>query len=244
MKKFLSRVASAAICTAMILSAAFSAYAETINVEPDYPLHGNKCGKLFIRPEIDRDIFVKITQLTEDGDYVYYNNVIPAAGESVGENDYSFLLEGKDDPSFSYDISIGVPKYKNSSNQDIFTYNFTINDTDNIVGEVINGYAYTFNITRNNDFKNPTILYSDGPTKNDDNIVEIFKTISFPISDILPGDVDFNGNVDFYDAVEIAKYLLNNNHFNDDQKLAGDYNQNGSTDLYDAIDIARSLIKK
>ena len=65
--------------------------------------------------------------------------------------------------------------------------------------------------------------------------------LSFPLSDITPGDVNFDGVVDLYDAIGIAKYLMDSSYFNEEQLIAGDYNKNGTVDLYDAIDIAKTL---
>lgn len=240
MNKLLSKIISAAMCAGVVLSTAISAAAESVNVEPDYPLHGNKCGAVVIKPELDREVYVTITQLTPDGDYVYYNTVIPAGGEAVGENDYTFIIEGKDD--VSYTMTLGVPKYKGSDDTQDFIYDFTVSDTDYIVDEVIKGYVYSVSIERNDELELPEITSSEDPVKNEENVIVSSMVISFPASDIIPGDVNFDEVVDLYDVIEIAKYLMNKDYFGKDQIAAGDYDGNGSVDLYDAISIAKMIM--
>ncbi len=57
------------------------------------------------------------------------------------------------------------------------------------------------------------------------------------------GDVNFDTNIDLYDAIDIAKYLMNSKEFNGEQLFLGDVNEDGTCDLYDAIEIAKTLIK-
>lgn len=243
MNKTFSRIISAALSTGIIFSTAASVYAETMIVEPDYPIHGNKCGMLYIDPELDRDVYVKITQYTEDGDYVYYDTKISSPGEeNSGAVDYSFILEGKDD--VSYTVSIGVPKYKLSKKQEIFTYDFTIKNTDDIIDETVKRYDYIFEIVGTEDLKTPAVVSTSSFTKNDEDIYEKSISVAFPISDYMPGDANFDGNVDLYDAIEIAKYLVDNNYFNSEQYKAADINMDTKVDLYDAIEIAKTLLPK
>lgn len=243
MNKIISRIISAALSTSIIFGTAASVYAETISVEPNYPIHGNKCGALYIDPELDRDVYVKITQFTEDGDYVYYDTKISSPGEdNSGAVDYSFILEGKDD--VSYTVSIGVPKYKLSKNQGIFTYEFTISDTDNIVDETVNGYSYIFEVVGSEDLNAPAVVATSLLTKTDDNVYEKSLSVAFPTSDYLPGDANFDDRIDLYDAIEIAKYLIDKSYFGSEQLKAADINEDNKVDLYDAIEIAKILVNK
>jgi len=57
-----------------------------------------------------------------------------------------------------------------------------------------------------------------------------------PINAII-GDVSFNGNIDLYDVVEIAKYIMSMRTFTDDEYFIADYNQDNFVNLYDAIEI-------
>lgn len=242
MNKIFSRIISAALSTSIIFGTAASVYAETINVEPVYPIHGNKCGALYIDPELDRDVYVKITQFTEDGDYVYYDTKLPSPGENnSGAVDYSFVLEGKDD--VSYTVSIGVPKYKLSKNHEIFTYEFKISDTDNIVDENVKGYSYIFEVVGSEDLKTPAVMGTSSFKKNDDNIYEKSISVAFPVSDYILGDVNFDDRIDLYDAIEIAHYLADKKYFVSEQLKAADINKDNKVDLYDAIEIAKTLVK-
>lgn len=240
MKKLLSKIISMAVCAGLVFSTAMSAAAESVTVEPDYPIHGNKCGAVVIIPELDREVYVTITQLTPDGDYKYYDTVIPAGGETAGENDYTFIVEGKDD--VSYTMTLGVPKYKGSQDIQSITYDFTVSDTDYIVDEEINGYVYSVSVLRNDEIEQPELTSEEEPVKNDDNIVVTSLAVTFPASDIIPGDVNFDEVVDLYDVIEIAKYLMNKDYFGADQLAAGDYNGSGAVDLYDAIDISKMIM--
>lgn len=57
-----------------------------------------------------------------------------------------------------------------------------------------------------------------------------------------PGDMTLDGVVDLYDAIEIAKYMMNMIEPTDEQLAAGDINGDGEVDLYDAIEVARTLM--
>ncbi len=61
-----------------------------------------------------------------------------------------------------------------------------------------------------------------------------------PINAII-GDVSFNGNIDLYDVVEIAKYIMSMRTFTDDEYFIADYNQDNFVNLYDAIEIIQLI---
>lgn len=243
MKKIFSKIISAAVCAGMVLSTALSAAAETVTIEPDYPIHGNKCGAVIIRPELDREVYVKITQLTPDGDYVYYNTVLPAGGETVGENYYNFFVEGKDDSS--YTMTLGVPKYKGSKDTKEITYDFAVSDTDytDYIDDIeIKGYVYQLMISRNDELEQPEITAEHEAVIDENGIVTTVVAVTFPASDITPGDVNFDEVINLYDVIEITKYLMDPAYFGDDQISAADYNADGKVNLYDAIDIAKMIM--
>lgn len=242
MKRNTSKIISAAVCVGMLFCSTATAFAETVDMEAQYPMHGNDCGEIIISPEIDRDICVTIEQITEDGDFKFYENVIiPAGGELTGENDYRFVIEGKGAEPTKYTLTIGVPKYKGSTNYQLFVQEIEITDTDFIVDEVIEGYTYTYTLGRDDELEEPTVIASTEPAKDENNVISSSMTINFPASDTLPGDVNFSGTVDLYDVIGIAKYLMDKSYLTADQIAAGDFNGNGVTDLYDAIDIAKEL---
>lgn len=60
--------------------------------------------------------------------------------------------------------------------------------------------------------------------------------------DAIIGDITFNGEIELYDAVEIAKYIMNMRTFTDDEYFIADYNQDNFVNLYDAIGIAKALM--
>ena len=58
------------------------------------------------------------------------------------------------------------------------------------------------------------------------------------------GDATNDDKVDLYDAIEIAKYIMDISEFDEDTKLLADINRDGVTDLYDAIEIARIIMEE
>lgn len=240
MKKFLTRIFAAVMCAGVMLSTAMSAAAENYTVEPQYPIHGNKCGVAAILPEIDRDIAVTITQLTQDGDYVYYDTVIPAGGENTGEDRYDFVLEGKND--VTYRISLGVAKYKGSTDYQYIEYDFAIPDTDEIVDGSVTGYVQGFEILRNDELEAPELTSESEEITDENGLVWNSCQFSFPASDIVPGDVDFNEVIDLYDVIAIARYIADPTSLNEAQITAADYNLDGITNLYDAVDLAKHIM--
>ena len=58
----------------------------------------------------------------------------------------------------------------------------------------------------------------------------------------LPGDVTKNGKIDLYDAIEIAKYMMNMIDLDEKQLAAGDLTGDGIVNLYDAIAVCRIIM--
>ena len=58
------------------------------------------------------------------------------------------------------------------------------------------------------------------------------------------GDISGNGEIDLYDAIEIAKAIMGLRTFTDEEMIIADFNMDGTVDLYDAIEIARALLPK
>ena len=63
-------------------------------------------------------------------------------------------------------------------------------------------------------------------------------------TETLIGDISGNGEIDLYDAIEIAKAIMGMRTFTEEEKLIADFNKDGTVDLYDAIEIARTLLPK
>ena len=61
-------------------------------------------------------------------------------------------------------------------------------------------------------------------------------------STMLRGDISGNGEIDLYDAIEIAKYIMGMVSFDSEQCEVADYDGNGTVDLYDAIGVARYIM--
>lgn len=58
----------------------------------------------------------------------------------------------------------------------------------------------------------------------------------------LKGDISGNGEIDIYDAVEIAKEIIGMRTFTEEEKEIADINGDGAVNLYDAIYIAKIFI--
>ena len=58
------------------------------------------------------------------------------------------------------------------------------------------------------------------------------------------GDISGNGEIDLYDAIEIAKAIMGLRTFTAEEMIIADFNMDGAVDLYDAIEIARTLLPK
>lgn len=60
----------------------------------------------------------------------------------------------------------------------------------------------------------------------------------------LIGDVNQNGVIDLYDAIEICRYIMSMRTFTDEEKTIADFDGNNVVDLYDAVGIAKELLPK
>ena len=58
----------------------------------------------------------------------------------------------------------------------------------------------------------------------------------------LRGEISGNGEIDLYDAIEIAKYIIGVVSFDSEQCEIADYDCNVTVDLYDAIGVARYIM--
>lgn len=235
MKKIVSKIVS--VTSAMALAAGTSSYvfAETISVDPAFPLNGNKCGQVIVEADISRDVYVTIDQVTQDGVYKYYDMVMIPASDT--DDSYSFVLEGNDEAS--YNIVIGVPKYKHSAKHQTFEESFMVYDTDEIKAEGAEGYEYTYVINEGEELLSEKVTESD---KDENNVIKSLTNLYFPISDYAAGDITMNETIDLYDAIEIAKYIMNLRDFTEDEMEIADFNADGNIDLYDVVGIAKMIM--
>ncbi len=226
MKKFLVSFISIIFLITNMINISVSA---KVVVNPDYDIHGNKCGEIIIKKDIDRDIYITITMHTPDGDYVYYNSVISA---DTSDLVYSYLLEGKNDSS--YTVSIGVSKYEGSDKLQKQEDNIIIYDVDEITEEIVSGYQYLYTVTDGEEIKIET---TSKTTKNEKNIYIISKTCYFLVSDIIVGDINTDGVINIRDAATISKALANGEKI----ELWADYNGDEKVNVRDAAAIATDL---
>ncbi len=68
------------------------------------------------------------------------------------------------------------------------------------------------------------------------------KTVYAKWNDYQRGDISKSGAIDLYDAIEVAKYIMNMRTFTDEEMEYADYNGDGIVNLYDAVEIARFIL--
>ncbi len=231
MKKIISGIMSA-----IVLMSTVSVSAAALEVNPNFDIHGNRCGKVLVKADIERDVEVTITQNTKDGSFDYYTTVIP---QGDNKNTYEFVLEGKDD--VNYTIRLGVSKFKNSDTLQYYNNEFMVYDTDEITDDEVSGYEYSYNISKGEELSDEKITENK---KGKDNIIRNAQNVYFPVTDYNIGDVNMNGSVELQDIIIISKYLICKDEFDADKTSLADYNGDGKADLHDAIDIAKYLLEK
>lgn len=121
-------------------------------------------------------------------------------------------------------------------------------------GDVVDGYTCIFDgymfvpdgeITAEEHFALAKQIYDDlelrtymvspeSSTQSYSTVVDMFNVIY--------GDSDNNGEINLYDAVEIARYMMNMTAFDELQSFVADFDGNGKVDLYDAVEIAKTLM--
>ena len=229
MKKIISGLTALLTVSALSLTAAAN-----VRIEPKYPMHGNKCGMVTVVPDVERDIHVVIVQNTIDGDYKYYDEIIPAdAQDRVSE----FALEGKDD--VMYTITIGVPKYKGTQQYEEYTDKFGVPDTDEMTDSDIAGYNFTFNVGKNEAEEVASQITRKGEA-DIEKIVQTETALLFPVLEAIKGDVNNDGKVNVRDAAAIASGIVKGIEL----PPYGDFNDDGKVNIRDAAAIASSITKK
>ena len=235
MKKIISGLTALLAASALTITAAAN-----VAVEPKYPMHGNKCGMITIVPNVERDVHVTIVQNTPDGDYKYYDEVIPVDAD---DRTFEFKLEGKDDSV--YTVTIGVPKYSGSQQCVEYTESISVKDTDEMTDDSISGYNFTYNINKNEeegkeDAETAAYEKTKDGVIDSDKIVQNEADLSFPVLEGLKGDANGDGTVNVRDAAAIASALAKGTEL----PLTADFNGDGKVNIRDAAAIAGSLLKK
>lgn len=228
MKKYISCLLSI-LCSVSIFT--ISAAAQTI-IEPDYPMHGNKCGTVIIESTIDRDVHVTIVQNSPDGKYKYYDNIIEANSD---DKNCEYVIDGKDD--VEYTVTIEVPKYKGSLSYQAFTDNIVVYDTDEIADQNVSGYKYTYCVEKN-DLDDITSSKTKENIKNGDNIIENSVEVLFPISEYQLGEVNNDNKVNIRDAAALAGSLIKGVLLPE----YADFNNDSKINIRDAAAIAKFLV--
>ncbi|MGN0621437.1 MAG: dockerin type I repeat-containing protein [Porcipelethomonas sp.] len=241
MKRKLKNLFTAAVCIGTAACSVLNASAETIYMEPEYEFHGNMCGEIILTPAIDRNICITVTQITEDGNYKYYDSIIPASGEEIGKDSFVFAVEGKD--NVKYRMDVGVPEYRNSEDYQMCSYEFTVSNTEYIEDEIISKYAFVISVGGSEETEAPAVFSAGDPLKDENNIITRSVTFEFPVSEVIPGDVDMNNIIDVFDAIAIAQYTVGKQELSDVQIKAADINADGNTDVFDAIFIAKKTVE-
>ena len=148
--------------------------------------------------------------------------------------------------SFEYNNSDGSNLYEDIIAESEFSiYSLEGNDLeliyDNNKYDLVDAYEMVIEIC-------------DEIMEKDKNVINLYPKWFYLVSDTMSnglynvepiwGDATNDDQVDLYDALEIAKYIMDISDFDEDTKLLADINRDGVTDLYDAIEIARIIMEE
>lgn len=239
MKKKLSGIISAVICSALIKGAVCSVSAENITVTPKYQMN-NTYGELTIVSTLDKDVSFSIAMTSPEGSYRIYDTIIPAYSGKENNDRYIFSLEGNND--YAYTMTIEVPKSQNTDSSYIYTKDFTVKDVDFVTDQVISKYLYSFTLEKDNTLAEPMLSITKQGNKDGNNVVETAYDIAFPAPEIVSGDVNHDDKVDMNDLVAMAKHLMGGITLSSDQLMSADYNCDGKVNINDAIALAQKLM--
>ena len=60
--------------------------------------------------------------------------------------------------------------------------------------------------------------------------------------DIVLGDMNFDGNLDVTDIIQVINVILNVGDFTDNQLIAADYNSDGITNILDVVQLVSYIL--
>lgn len=69
-----------------------------------------------------------------------------------------------------------------------------------------------------------------------------YNSVIISITEASKGDITCDNKVNLYDAIEIARYIMNMRDFNNDELYIADYNCDNEVNLYDVIEIAKLIM--
>ena len=231
MRKFISAI-TASFCTVALIGN-MAVYGKTAQPAEDITLHGNKCGKLTVTSEIDRDVNIKIDCITPDTyGYHYYDCVIDADEK---DNVLEFVLEG--DNEAVYTVTVSTYKYKGSGVTQEIMEEIIVYDTEDIEEEVAE-YHFDFTVSEGEELESSTITEN---LKDENNIVNNSKQLFFPLAENPIGDANLDSMVNVRDCALIVSMLAEGNI--SELPECSDYNCDGTINVRDAAAIASALAK-
>jgi hypothetical protein len=160
---------------------------------------------------------------SEDYNAKYLNNVdTPDTTAQSLTHDLNQLLEGQ--------VGFTIKEYETA------TYiKFDIADMTDLTEENILYYARLYYILSS---INPAICYipyADGLEGK-----EISETT---YAKYLNGDANGDSKLDVFDSVQIAKYTVNGENFDENQLIWADFNKDDSVDVFDAVAVAKKTVE-
>lgn len=99
-------------------------------------------------------------------------------------------------------------------------------------------YNFTFAEKRGENRKYANKIYDIGVFSSESGL-EIKSNNEYAV-----GDVTLDGNIDVFDAINIAKFTVDSVNFNSNQEMLADCNMDNTIDVFDAITIARRTVAK
>ena len=228
MKNKIIKGSLSAVLTGLMLTTSVNAQTAV----PNYPMHGNRCGKVLVSSAINRDVHIRITQNGLDGHCIFYDEVIKA---NSTDKVLEFEIEGSNEAD--YTIDIGVPKYIGSKVYKEYSEKLTVPDTDEMDNNVS---CYQFSYTANENTLDEVSSSSVNESINESGTVKTDRLVLFPISDKLLGDANDDGMVNVTDAAFIAYTLAKRKDLPDN----ADYNEDDLVNVRDAASIAKFLAEK
>lgn len=99
-------------------------------------------------------------------------------------------------------------------------------------------YNFSFAEKRGENSKYASKIHEVGVLSNESG-VEIKSN-----NEYVSGDVTLDGNIDVFDAINIAKFTVDTVNFNSNQEMLADCNMDNTIDVFDAITIARKTVAK
>lgn len=161
-----------------------------------------------------------------------YNTVTPVltAKYEIGTDDSEYSCRRNSDGEIVFDYPCGgniytVYQYSLDSNAK-YGLKFISAQQYNETAETPYGYVTSYNYT----------------IEKNENGAELVSESAEEYENTPYGDVNFDSAIDIYDAISIARYLMNPHSLNETELYAADFNRDGKKNLYDAIDIARTLL--